>query len=213
MYDGVLHTGKGCHRIPAQHWLNTIVSGGYRAVIFDCDGTLVDSADAHFASFQAALRAQGHALEREWYTARAGLDRRATIEAFATTAPTPVDVERAIAQSIKAFLNDSTGIKPIPGMTDLVKALSSGHPLAVGTNAESTVAEASLKAVGLLGYFESVVSISDGLRPKPAPDIFDTARERLGYPAEQTLVFEDSAEGVQAARTAGLDVLQLVPIG
>jgi beta-phosphoglucomutase-like phosphatase (HAD superfamily) len=48
-------------------------------VIFDCDGTLVDSSDLHLRSFQSALRAQGHDMDRDWYHARTGLDRLSTL--------------------------------------------------------------------------------------------------------------------------------------
>jgi HAD superfamily hydrolase (TIGR01509 family) len=93
----------------------------------------------------------------------------------------------------------------------LVKGLQGLHRLAVGTNSERDVAAASLTATGLLGFFDHVVTISDGVPPKPAPDIFMRAAGLLKAEFSQTLVFEDSNEGVQAALTAGMDVVQLLP--
>ena len=81
--------------------------------------------------------------------------------------------------------------------------------MAVGTNAEIEVATASLQAVNLLNYFVTIVSISDGLLAKPAPNIFAHATKILGFTAAKTLIFEDSAEGVSAAIAAGSDVIQV----
>jgi len=62
----------------------------------------------------------------------------------------------------------------------------------------------------LLDFFATIVSVSDGLPAKPAPNIFAYAAQRLGFPAAKTLVVEDSPEGVSAAIAAGSDVIQVV---
>lgn len=193
----------------SKNWHSEVIAGGYRAVIFDCDGTLVNSSEAHFQSFRAAVRAQGHNLDRSWYEERTGLDRRSLLSAFAAETSGKLDVPLAIQQSIDAFIGSSKRVFPIHETMKLVHGLHPSHPMAVGTNAEVEVATASLCAVNLFDYFETIVSISDGLPAKPAPDIFIQAMQRLGVSAAQTLIFEDSEEGIRAAITAGSDAIQV----
>ena len=179
-------------------------------MIFDCDGTLVDSSEAHFQSFRTAVRAQGYDMDRDWYAKRTGLDRQSILSALSSETSGALDIALATQLSIDAFTSATSAVSQIAETGRLVHALAGSYPMAVGTNAEIEVATASLQAVNLLSYFITIVSISDGLPAKPAPDIFDHATKRLGFPAAKTLVFEDSAEGVCAAIAAGSDAIQVV---
>lgn len=186
------------------------MAGGYRAVILDLDGTLVESSEVHFKSFQAAVQAQGQDMDRDWYFARTGLDRHSLFAAFSADVQGGFDVALAIRQSIENFIELSPSVSSIDETFKLAQALDQSVPMAIGTNAEFEVATASLRATGLLKFFDVVVSISDNVAPKPAPDIFLLATERLGFSTTETVVFEDSPEGVRAALEAGLDVFQVL---
>lgn len=190
-------------------WHQDLVQRGYTAFIFDCDGTLVESADVHFAAFEAAASEQGFTLDRDWYLARTGLDRQTLFQEFAIMVEREFNVESAVSRSISNFIALSARVKPIAETETLVRMLSPEFPLAVGTNAEKSVAEASLRATELFPHFNHIVAISDGHAPKPAPDIFSHAATLLGAPPDKTLVIEDSEQGVLAAQRAGLDVIEL----
>jgi beta-phosphoglucomutase-like phosphatase (HAD superfamily) len=208
--DSIFYSRGGQRHVSSENWHSEIIAGDYRAILFDCDGTLVDSSDAHFQSFQYAARAQGFDLDRNWYALRTGLDRLSLLTAFSEEMSGAMDIALAAQQSIDAFISKTTTVSPIEETNRLLRALDRTYPMAVGTNAEIEVATASLKAVGLLDYFGAIASVSDGLPAKPAPDIFVHAAKRLGVPAAMTLVFEDSKEGVSAAIAAGSDVLQII---
>lgn len=208
--NSIFHSGSTRRPVTPDSWLSEVLNGPYRAVIFDCDGTLVHSADAHFAAMQTAVRAQGFEMERGWYLTRTGLDRVSIFAAFAGSVDGPFDAPLAAQNSITAFISQSAAVSKLTQTARVVDALRGQYPMAVGTNSEAEVAAASLKSVGLFDAFDHIVCVSDGLPPKPAPDIFKHATERLGFLPEQTLVFEDSNEGVRAALSAGLDVIQIV---
>jgi beta-phosphoglucomutase-like phosphatase (HAD superfamily) len=208
--DSILFSAGTKRHVVPQDWYSEIIAGKYGAVIFDCDGTLVDSSEAHFQSFRTAVRAQGYDLDRDWYAQRNGLDRQTLLAHFASINTGAFDVALASRQSIEVFISGATAVAPIDETGNLVRALAGTYPMAVGTNAEIEVATASLQAVNLLNYFDTIASISNGLPAKPAPNIFAYATQRLGLPAAKTLVFEDSAEGVSAAIAAGSDVIQVL---
>jgi len=208
--DSIFYANGTQRPVAPDKWHSDIVTGGYRAAIFDCDGTLVNSSEAHFQSFQHAVQSQGHHMDRDWYLARTGLDRVSILRAFAKEAGVRLDVAQAIENSIAAFILSAEDVSPILETAKLVKELGPSFPMAVGTNAEASIASASLQAIGLIDCFDRIVSISDSLSPKPAPDIFLTATNHLGFTVAETLVFEDSDEGVHAALAANLDVIQLI---
>lgn len=208
--DSIMFSAGTKRQIAPQDWHSEIIAGEYGAVIFDCDGTLVDSSEAHYQSFRAAVRAQGYDLDREWYSRRNGLDRQSLLVSFASSNTGAFDVALASKQSIEVFISGASAVAPIDETASLVRTLAETYPMAVGTNAERDVATASLQAVNLLDYFDTIVSISDGLAAKPAPDIFAYATQKLGFRVAKTLVFEDSAEGVSAAIAAGADVIQVI---
>ena len=212
MINATLHTKNVKSAITSVTWHHEIFQRGYTAFIFDCDGTLVDSADVHFTAFREAAKEQEYSLDRDWYFARTGLDRLTLFREFAEEFERDFDINIAVSRSISRFIEISDRVLPIVETESLVKELSREFPLAVGTNAERSVAEASLGATGMLGFFPEIVSITDGFNPKPSPQIFERAAELLGCAREQTLVIEDSKQGVRAALRAGLDVIEIEEI-
>lgn len=210
MIKATLLTADGSFDITSQTWRDEILKRGYEAFIFDCDGTLVESADVHFASFCKAAEDQGFTLDRNWYLARTGLDRISLFKEFARTNQRCFDVDAAVTVSISRFIEISDQVQPVPEVKDLVQSLWQNYPLAVGTNAEKPVAEASLRATEILRYFDHIVAVSDGLKPKPSPEIFSRAAKLLCTLPSQSLVIEDSHQGVSAARAAGIDVIEIM---
>ena len=205
-----LYAGGAVQFVAVQDWLATIEEIAVDAVVFDCDGTLVHSAEAHFLAMRDAATAQGVAMAEGWYRQRTGLDRATLFAGFQDVAGPSFDVARAIHDSIAAFPHHAALITPVPETAALLACLlERGYPVAVGTNAELSIARTSLSAVGLGDGFAAIVSISDNLPPKPDPAIFQEAARRLGVSPARCLVVEDSRQGLAAARAAGMPVLLL----
>jgi beta-phosphoglucomutase-like phosphatase (HAD superfamily) len=211
MRHSVFHHAGTTREITSEFWSQLIIDGGYEAVIFDCDGTLVDSSEAHFLAFQSAVRTQGYTMERSWYEARTGLDRHSTLVAFSKSVTGPFNTSLAVNDSIAAFIRGRANVGPICETVELVKFFRSSLKLAVVTNSEDVVAAASLNQIGLHGHFGHIFSISTGLPPKPAPDLFIAAANAMMVSSDKALILEDSNEGVRAGLMAGHDVVQIMP--
>ncbi|GAA6208768.1 beta-phosphoglucomutase family hydrolase [Cognatishimia sp. WU-CL00825] len=196
--------------VVADDWLSKIECLGAKGVIFDCDGTLVESTEAHCRSMQVAAWDQGFVMAKDWYGARTGLDRETLFCDFKNQVAPGLDVAKAIKGSISGFRNHINTLHPIKQPVKLFQTLcDKGCRVGVGTNAEREVALLSLQAIGLLDRVSHLVSISDGLPPKPAPQIFERAANLMGLEREEVVVFEDSAQGVAAALAAQMSVFQI----
>ena len=208
--NSVIHHHGVSREITSGHWIEFVETEGFSAVIFDCDGTLVESSAAHMKSMQAAAREQGVEMSEEWYLARTGLDRASLLLEFQDSIRTVFDVERASKTSIEHFGKFASMVLPKKGVLGFARDPNQrGISLAVATNAERDVAEVSLNTTGVRTIFSYLVSISDGVAPKPSPEMFLRAADRVGQAQNNVLVVEDSPQGVRAAFDAGMSVIQL----
>ncbi|RED18010.1 HAD family hydrolase [Pontivivens insulae] len=203
------HIGRHGTTVLKDHeWADMIETGGYRGLIFDCDGTLVLSEDAHFAAFSEAVARQGRTLNRGWYDARTGLDRTGLLTACAEQVLPGLDIGQATSDSIAAYIAQDA---PLPKVEEVVTLAHRFRKLAriVATNAEGAVAAASLTRAGIIDLFDAVVAVDDVDAPKPAPSMFLKAAQIAGLQSQDMLVIEDSPQGASAAERAGMDVLLL----
>lgn len=183
----------------------------FSGLIFDCDGTLADTGELHFRSFQQALARQGFAMEADWYHAKGGLARMELLQRFRSEFAVELDCRRAAWQSVAAYSEIASMARPIEATTRIVRRFKGKVPLAVASNAERPVVLATLRAIGLLEAFSAIVTITEAIVPKPAPKVFQMAANLLGLPPEKCLVFEDSAEGLTAAFAARMEVVDVRP--
>lgn len=175
----------------------------FDAIIFDCDGTLVNTAPLHFESFRLSLKDQGAVLEKRWYKERLSLTRRCLIENFAKHQSIYIDVETAITETELNFLKLSNQIEAIPEVSEIANRFWKKKPLAVASSGQRLSVLASLDAVSLRHKFNVIVSEEDVKNHKPSPDPYLITAEKLNVPPNKCLVFEDTDDGLQAALLAG----------
>ena len=184
------------------------------AVVFDCDGTLVDSELLHAKALQGALARWGVGLGVEQIRAQstgvANSDflRRVADEYGVTL---PVDAEIVVEEVASRLIVDE--IRLMEGAEAIVRHLASnGIGLAVASNSSRRLVREMLNTVGLVPAFgERIVTRDDVTAPKPAPDAYHLAAQLLLVRSEDTIAVEDSPVGVIAARAAGMAVVGFRP--
>lgn len=176
----------------------------YAALIFDCDGTLVDSMPAHYAAWLATLGPLGITLTEERFYRLAGTptDRIAAI----LTREHQVDADPAEVSRQKEsnYLNQLHMLRPIDPVVQVVRDHLGVKPMAVASGGFRRVVTRQLEHVGLGDAFQALVTAEDTARHKPEPDVFLEAARRLGVPPGECCVYEDADLGVEAARRAGM---------
>jgi HAD superfamily hydrolase (TIGR01509 family) len=182
-----------------------------RAVLFDMDGTLVDSEKLWDISLNALYARFGGVMTPEVRTSTVGGSAEGVMRIVYTDLglePDPV----AMAESAD-WLHDHVGelfeegLPWLPGARELLDALTAaGVPLALVTNTRRGLTERALKSIGR-HYFSASVCGDEVEHAKPAPDPYERAAQLLGVEPAQCLAIEDSVTGTEAAEAAGCPVL------
>ncbi|MGS4990846.1 HAD family hydrolase [Roseibium sp. RP-7] len=180
-----------------------------QALIFDCDGTLVQTPTLYAGAWQDAFRAAGHHMEPDWYHARAGMSEHVLLDDYEAEHGVTVDRPLAVREMRTAVLARIGEVGEIEVISAIARRFHGKLPMAVASGGPQEVVLASLKETGLLPLFDTVVTIDDVAHAKPAPDLFLEAASRLGVAAAQCLVFEDSHQGLEAAHNAGMPVVDV----
>lgn len=184
---------------------------GVRAVIFDCDGTLVHSMPAHFLSWCDALAYYGadNVFQEDVFYAMGGRPTKDIVLDLNAQYGLKLDPEAVAMKKRDAFLQRLHEIEVIDEVVEFARQCRGRLPMAVATGGTRLVIEKTLQSVGISDYFEDVVSADDVPNGKPAPDVFLRAAERLGVPATACLAVEDAPPGILAARSAGMRVVSV----
>lgn len=181
------------------------------ALIFDWDGTLVDSAEANFDALRRALLACDVVLDRDWYFARFSMTTRELLNLWiAEFGPLPEPIKMITDRCRDNVIANAVTLVVVEEVAAIAHcAHAGGWKLAIGSNASTATITASLIATGLDSLFPVVVTGSDVAAGKPAPDIFLLVAQRLGVSPSACLVYEDAPEGIKAAHAAGMRVVDV----
>jgi beta-phosphoglucomutase family hydrolase len=181
-----------------------------RGLIFDFDGTLVDTMPLHYQAYRRAFAEVGLELAPEQYYGNVGGTARETIPRFLGGRPCrrSVDDLHARKQAIAIELLETADIAQL-ATAALLPVFHGVHKMALASSGSRSGIDVVLRRFEWNGYFDAIVTGSDVQHGKPAPDLFLLAAERLGIPRSQCVVFEDTEDGIAAARAAGMAVFDV----
>ncbi len=176
------------------------------ALIFDFDGLIVDTESAIYEAWRELYRSQGHDLPLPTYVQCVGsvFGHYDPMEALEALTGGPVDWASLLPVKDARIRAGQVGLDALPGIRALLgEARAAGTPCVVASSSQRSHVGGWLERTGLREHFDFVRSRDDVARAKPFPDLFLAAAEGLGLRPEQTLVLEDSANGLRASVAAG----------
>ena len=185
------------------------------AVLFDMDGTLLDSEPAYLESDRVFLSDYGIAYSEEMNAMFTGRGSHAMMGILCTMFPDSplcaLPIEESVRLKDEAYTRYAPSrVKPFPATIALARALvESGIPLAIASGSSPEIIELMIQAAELKRLFSVRVSSVEVAHGKPAPDVFLEAARRLAVRPESCLVLEDSYFGVAAAKAAGMACVAL----
>lgn len=178
-----------------------------RAVLWDMDGTLIDSEELHWISWRDTLANEGITITREQFLASFGQRNDSIIPRWLGAAATPERIERIsnAKEELYRQLVRRDGMSPGPGVASWLRRLhNEGWQQAIASAAPRANIDAILEALSATRIFQGIVSADDVHRGKPDPEVFLVAASRVGVPPDRCIVVEDAVAGVQGARSAGM---------
>ncbi len=182
---------------------------GFDGVVFDCDGTLVDSMPAHFEAWceALALYGAGGIFKEDVFFAMGGRPTKDIVIEINDEYDLKLNPESVAMAKREAFLKRLNTVTLIEEVADFAKSLRGKVPMAIATGGSRMVVEKTLQMLGISDWFDEVVTADDVAEGKPAPDMFLKAAELLGLDPSKCLAVEDAPAGILAAQRAGMQVI------
>jgi beta-phosphoglucomutase family hydrolase len=187
-----------------------------RAVLWDMDGTLVDSAEYHWQAWRDTMSRENSPITFEQFLATFGQRNDSILRLWLGARATAESIQR-LGDAKEALYREYVrqhGIAPLPGAFDWVRRLQrGGWRQAIASAAPRANIETILDVLQAAGCFQAIVSAEDVHRGKPDPEVFLIAAGKLGVPPAHCIVVEDAQHGIEAARAAGMKSIGVTPNG
>lgn len=175
-----------------------------KAVLFDMDGVLVDTSMIHDHAFKSALNSLGSEFD---YSKYSGMNTYDALRDFLTREEI---IDKLTATKRKIAFDSIKNAPLYPYSREILTLLKKkGFKLALATSAQKARAMEILSNHGISGLFDIIITADDIHMSKPYPDIYLKCLEKLKMPAKDAIVIEDSQNGINAAKSAGMDVIAL----
>lgn len=183
---------------------------GVKGLIFDLDGTILDSMPLHYEGYNHALAPYGVEYPKAVFESRGGIPTKNTMRLIEEDYRIEnFDIEQAL-EAKRVFVESNLDrIQMIAPVFDIIKMNFGKIPMAVGTGSNRKVVDELFKKFSLTKYIPHVVTATDVCHFKPHPETFLKCAALLSLNPEDCVVFEDGKPGIQAAETAGMKVVDV----
>lgn len=182
----------------------------YKGIVFDMDGTLIDSMPAHLEAWEKTCAIHEIPFDREWFYSLGGMPTLRTAQEINRRFRQHFDVERLAKTKSTFFAELDEQGDLIPATHRVLLDHKDSKKIAVGTGCAMMNAEPLLRRTGILPLLDALVTSDDVVNYKPEPDTFLEAAKRIGLEPHECVVFEDTELGQSAALAAGMDCYLVV---
>lgn len=183
-------------------------------IIWDMDGTLVDTAELHFQSWKDVCTEVGQPFTREDFASTFGRRNPEILHQLFGELDPGRATELGELKEARYREAAARGVELLPGVQPLLDGLhAAGFLQAIGSSAPRANLELILELTRTQSYFQAIVAMEDTQRGKPDPQVFLLAAERLGVSPPRALVVEDAVAGVQAAVAGGMRCIAVTFVG
>ena len=180
-----------------------------KALVFDCDGTLIDSMPLHMKAWEEAFRFFNEKFDYDYLFSLKGMKELEIIESYNKKFNANLDPENTVNKKHDFYFKNINSVKPIEPITKIAKEYFGKLPLAVVSGSVRDIVHKELEIVGIFNLFKTILTANDPFKPKPAPDIFLAASKSLNVSPEFCLVLEDGDPGLQGATKAGMKTVDV----
>ena len=174
------------------------------ALLFDCDGTLADTMPAHYRAWLCVTEHHGLSFDEDRFYSMGGRPTGDIIATLAHEAGLEIDIAVAAEMKEMAFLEQVESVAPIDPVIEVIHRCRGRVPMAVVTGGYRHVCRQILQKLGIEDCFDLIVASEDTARHKPDPDPYLEAARQIGADPARCVVWEDSDLGIEAARRAGM---------
>jgi beta-phosphoglucomutase family hydrolase len=174
------------------------------ALIFDCDGTLVDNMPLHYRAWQRVARRHGFCFPEHRFYSLGGVPAREIAEALKREQALSLDPAGVAHEKEEEYLALITHAQPMAHVLEVVRSHHGRMPMAVASCGTHRATHGVLGHLNIREYFDAVVTSEEVARHKPAPDVFLEAARRIGVDPRRCRAYEDTDLGLRAIRAAGM---------
>jgi beta-phosphoglucomutase-like phosphatase (HAD superfamily) len=182
------------------------ITPGVKGLIFDLDGTLVDSMPIHFDGWKKACEKFGAHIDPDFLRFHTGSPGWAIAAAIIEHCGLKgnVTVDEILKVKLDEFYRMQHLIRPVEPVAEIVRKYAGILPMAIGTGGHRAAVERTLEVTGMKKYFDILVTANDVVNHKPHPDTFLKCAELMKVEPSLVEVFEDGDLGIEAAKRAGM---------
>ena len=180
-----------------------------RGLIFDCDGTLVDSMPLHWRAWDTVCKRHGIEFSEKRHYAMGGIPSRKILAMLKEEQGLDFDPDEVSREKEVAYLPLMLEVELIEPVVAIAREHRGRIPMAVATGGRTQFIRPLLERLEIADWFSALVTSDDVANPKPAPDTYLKAAALLGVPAEECRAFEDTDLGMDSIRAAGMEAVDV----